>query len=116
MLVSPDDQVHPVWNISGVERLMDRCTRPKAFFIPILMKDKDVCVVLDITFWLLKGDLLLFKQFIENLVLNVAKTIESDLAGASFLGDDQRSYDYLVKVEMLAEVGHIVASLQQVTC
>ena len=112
MLVSPDHQVHPIWDVSRVERLMDGGARSKPFLIPILMEDKDVGVILDVALWFLKGDFFLFEQFVEDLVFDVAEAVEGDLAVAPFLGDYQGSYDYLVEVEMLAEVGHIVASLQ----
>lgn len=115
MLVSPNHQVHPIWNISRVEGLMYGRSRSESLLIPILMKDKDVGVILDIALWFLKGDLLLFKQFVKDLIFDVAKSVEGDLAAASLLGDDQGPDYYLVEVEVLAEVGHIVASLQQVT-
>lgn len=79
------------------------------------MKDKDFGVVVHIAFWFFKNNLLFFEEFIEDLIFDIAKTIKGNLAAASFLGNDQRSYDYLVEVEVLTKVSHIVASLQQVT-
>jgi hypothetical protein len=64
------------------------CPWSKSFLVPVLMQDKDVEVILEVALRRLKGHLFILEQLTQDLVLDVAESIKSNLCLAATLCND----------------------------
>jgi len=75
VLVTPDNEIEPIWKLFRMNRLFKRCP-DFGSFEPILVNHKDIIVFLMI-FRNIESYSPVFDLFIELFVLNIAQSIQS---------------------------------------
>jgi hypothetical protein len=77
MLVAPNGQVHPFWNVSRADTFECRRPGPEPFLVSVLVKDEDT-KVLALILKFFKGDSIFIKHFIEHGIPNIPKAVDSN--------------------------------------
>lgn len=114
MLVPPDDQAHPLRDVLHVERLVQGRSRSEVLLVPVLVQHEQAYRVLHASLRLLEHHLTIRKQLVQDLVLDIAQSVQGNPCIRPRLVDDQWSDDDTAQVQMLSEVIDIVAGLEEV--